>query len=172
MLFSAATLGRSRARVGGGLDRAHIAAHHDGDQTAADLFAADQGHVRRLDHRVGRLDRTAGSGGRRMFDMAQCEDARCDIAHVGHCIADAQCDGGHDGNRHRDRSASSRIAVIASVIHSQTTPSLRHLFTIRTVWIATKHLMPVHTAAGKPQPLCSIGFHSDLANTAWNEIGT
>ena len=123
------------------------------------------------DH-VGRLDRTAGSGGRRMFDMAQCEDARCDIAHVGHCIADAQCDGGHDGNRHRDRSASSRIAVIASVIHSQTTPSLRHLFTIRTVWIATKHLMTVHTAAGKPQPLCSIGFHSDLANTAWNEIGT
>ena len=123
------------------------------------------------DH-VGRLDRTAGSGDRRMFDMAQCEDARCDIAHVGHCIADAQCDGGHDGNRHRDRSASSRIAVIASVIHSQTTPSLRHLFTIRTVWIATKHLMTVHTAAGKPQPLCSIGFHSDLANTAWNEIGT
>ena len=91
--------------------------------------------------------------------------SRIDLHH-------AQCDGGHDGNRHRDRSASSRIAVIASVIHSQTTPSLRHLFTIRTIWIATKHLMTVHTAAGKPQPLCSIGFHSDLANTAWNEIGT
>lgn len=26
--------------------------------------------------------------------------------------------------------------------------------------------------ANERHPLCSIGFHSDLANIAWNEIGT
>ncbi len=75
-------------------------------------------------------------------------------------------------NRHRDRSASSRIAVIASVIHSQTTPSFVIFFTIRTVWIATKHLMTVHTAAGKASALMLDRLPFDLANTAWNEIGT
>ncbi len=171
MLFSAATLPDASAMAMENSPPKPAAEARNASVSARSGRIDGLGSVDVGDH-VGRLDRTAGSGDRRMFDMAQCEDARCDIAHVGHCIADAQCDGGHDGNRHRDRSASSRIAVIASVIHSQTTPSLRHLFTIRTIWIATKHLMTVHTAAGKPQPLCSIGFHSDLANTAWNEIGT
>ena len=35
-------LGGCRARVRGGLDRADVAAHHDGDETAADLLLADE----------------------------------------------------------------------------------------------------------------------------------
>ena len=49
-------LGRRRARVGGRLDRAHVAADHYGHQAAAHVLLADQGDVGRLDHGVGRLD--------------------------------------------------------------------------------------------------------------------
>src|SRR5262245_47904892 len=47
---------RRRAGVGGGLYRRHLAAHYRGDETAADLLVSDQADVRRLDHRVCRLD--------------------------------------------------------------------------------------------------------------------
>ncbi len=97
MLFSATTLPDASAMA-----MENFAAEAGGAEARNASVSARSGRIDGLgsvdvgDH-VGRLDRTAGSGGRRMFDMAQCEDARCDIAHVGHCIADAQCDGGHDG---------------------------------------------------------------------------
>ena len=49
--------GRGGAGVGGGLYRAHVAAHHHGDVAGADVFLADQDDVRGLDHGVGRFDR-------------------------------------------------------------------------------------------------------------------
>ena len=50
------------ARGGGsgvsrGFDRANIAAHEDGDITAADVFAANQHDVSRFGHGVGGFDR-------------------------------------------------------------------------------------------------------------------
>ena len=42
--------------VHGGLDRAYVPPHHDGDQAAADLDLSDEGYVSRLDHGVRRLD--------------------------------------------------------------------------------------------------------------------
>lgn len=56
------------ARIGGSLDRADVPAHHHGDETRADLLAADELDVRRLDHRVGGLDRPHESLG---FDQPQ-----------------------------------------------------------------------------------------------------
>lgn len=52
---SADASGCGGARVRGGLDRADVAADHDGDEPAADPGAADQGHVGGLDHGVGGL---------------------------------------------------------------------------------------------------------------------
>jgi hypothetical protein len=49
--------GGCRARVGGGFDRADIATDEHGDVSGADVFRADERHVRGFDHRVGRLDR-------------------------------------------------------------------------------------------------------------------
>src|SRR5438067_712072 len=42
--------------VGGGLDGAHVAPDHDGDQPAADLLPPDQSDVGGFDHGVGGLD--------------------------------------------------------------------------------------------------------------------
>ena len=49
-------LGGCRPRIGRGLDRAYIAFHHHGYQSAADMRLADERHTRCFDHRVGRLD--------------------------------------------------------------------------------------------------------------------
>ena len=48
--------GGAGAGVHRGLDRAHIAAHHDGDQAGADLLIAHQRNVGGLGHGIGRLD--------------------------------------------------------------------------------------------------------------------
>jgi len=55
--FADPTRGR-RACVGGGLHRADIAANHHRDVAGADVLFSDQRDVRRLDHRVGRFDRS------------------------------------------------------------------------------------------------------------------
>src|SRR5689334_7694534 len=39
------------------LDRAHIAAYHDGDKSTAYIFRANQNHIGSLDHRVGGFNR-------------------------------------------------------------------------------------------------------------------
>ena len=57
-LMAGAAAGRSAARFHSGLHRADVAANHHRHQTAAHVNLADEMHVRRLDHRVGRLDRT------------------------------------------------------------------------------------------------------------------
>ena len=59
------------AGFGRGLHRADVAVDDDGDQAVADLLAADDGDVRRLDHGVGgceRRDKTLG------FDHADALD--------------------------------------------------------------------------------------------------
>ena len=48
--------GGGRARIGRGLDRADVAAREHGDVAGADVFLADEGDVRGLDHRIGGLD--------------------------------------------------------------------------------------------------------------------
>ncbi len=62
-------LSSSGAGVGGGLDGAHVAADHDGHQTAAHMDLADEGDVGGLDHGIGGLnggDETLG------LDHAKC----------------------------------------------------------------------------------------------------
>ena len=49
--------GRGGARIGGGLDRAHVAAHGDADQPGADELLAGQHHVGGLHHGIGGFDR-------------------------------------------------------------------------------------------------------------------
>src|SRR6266545_3951026 len=49
-------LGGGGAGVGGGFHRTHIASHHHGDETRADLLHADQRDVGGFDHGVGGLD--------------------------------------------------------------------------------------------------------------------
>src|SRR5687768_10702750 len=51
-------LGGRGARVGCRLHGADIAPYHDGDVAPADLFLADESHVRRLHHRVRRFNRS------------------------------------------------------------------------------------------------------------------
>src|SRR5262249_41534747 len=55
--FTNATCG-SGARIGRGLHRAHIAAHEYGHIARADVFLAEQLHIRRFDHRVSSFDRS------------------------------------------------------------------------------------------------------------------
>ena len=50
------TLRRGRARVRCGLDRADVAAHHDGHKPAADGNLAGKHHICRFDHGVRRLN--------------------------------------------------------------------------------------------------------------------
>ena len=56
------------AGVGGGLDRADVAADEHGDVAGADVFLADQDDVGGLDHGVGGLDRADEAAG---FDHAE-----------------------------------------------------------------------------------------------------
>src|SRR5919199_389181 len=60
---------RGRARVRGRLDRAHVAAHEDGDVAGADVLLADESDVGRLDHRVRGLDRAHEALG---LDHSEC----------------------------------------------------------------------------------------------------
>ena len=46
-------LSRGGTGVGGGLDRAHVAADHDGHKSAADLHPSDKRDVGGLDHGIG-----------------------------------------------------------------------------------------------------------------------
>ena len=48
-------LGCRRARIDRSLDRADVAAHHHGNEAAANMNLTDQGNVRRLYHGVGCL---------------------------------------------------------------------------------------------------------------------
>src|SRR5437588_5973500 len=70
--------GGDRTGVGGGLDRADVAADHDGDQPAADLLAPDEADVGGLDHGVGRLD-----GAHQAPGLHQAEGADGDTVAVG-----------------------------------------------------------------------------------------
>ena len=49
-------LGGSGTGINSGLDSAHVAADHNGDQTGADLHLADQMDVSSLDHSISGLD--------------------------------------------------------------------------------------------------------------------
>src|SRR5438477_7782566 len=60
---------RRRPGVGRGLDRAHVAAHEDGDVARADVLLADELDVGGLDHRVGGLDRADETLG---LDHSEC----------------------------------------------------------------------------------------------------
>jgi len=66
-LISSPTL--RRPGVGRGLDRAHVAAHEDGDVARADVLLADELYVGGLDHRVRGLDRADEAFG---LDHSEC----------------------------------------------------------------------------------------------------
>ena len=69
-------LGGRCACIRGGLDRADVAAHHDGDEAAADLLLADELDVRGLHHGVRGFD-----GGDKAARFDHSKGIRVDI----HC---------------------------------------------------------------------------------------